>query len=209
MQEQLLHIEPQKQTENNSNSDLICELYGLGAGKKYEIIYADPPWLYKCGKNHLAKKSMINGKVDIHYDAMPIEEIKNIDINRISADNSLLFLWVTSPFLKIGIDLLYEWGFEYSTVGFVWYKEKTNPGSYTLSECELCLIGKKGKIPKPRGSRKERQFISEMRTEHSTKPTEVRERIERMFPQQNKIELFARTKTKGWDVWGNQAPKSV
>ena len=172
--------------------------------KKYDIIYADPAWLYKCGKNHLAKKSMINGKDDIQYDSMTIDVMKQLPINEIANDNCLLFMWVTSPFLKIGIDLLSDWNFDFSTVAFVWYKEKTNPGSYTLSETELCIVAKKGKIPQPRGSRKERQFLSEIRTEHSKKPDEIRKRIERMFPEQNKIELFARQKYDGWDAWGNE-----
>ncbi len=177
--------------------------------KKYSIIYADPAWLYKCGKNHLAKTSMINGKHDIQYDAMSIDVMKNLPINYISEDNCLLFMWVTSPFLKIGIDLLENWGFNFSTIGFVWYKEKANPGSYTLSECEICIIAKKGKIPTPRGSRKERQFLSELRTRHSKKPDEIRNRIMRMFPEQSKIELFAREKTEGWDVWGNEVESDI
>ena len=172
--------------------------------KKYQIIYADPAWLYQCGKNHLGKKSMINGKTDIHYNGMPIKEMEKLNINDIADNDCLLFMWVTSPFLKIGIDLMIKWGFEYSTIGFIWHKQKTNPGSYTMSECEICLIGKRGKIPQPRGARNVRQFLLEMRTKHSAKPKEVRNRIEKMFPEQSKIELFARIKTEGWDAWGNE-----
>ena len=177
--------------------------------KKYSIIYADPAWLYKCGKNHLAKTSMINGKYDIQYDSMSIDVMKNLPIMDISEDNCLLFMWVTSPFLKIGIDLLENWGFNFSTIGFVWYKEKANPGSYTLSECEICIVAKKGKIPMPRGSRNERQFLSELRTKHSKKPDEIRNRIMRMFPELSKIELFAREKTEGWDAWGNEVESDI
>ena len=115
----------------------------------------------------------------------------------------------TKPFLKIGIDLMNKWGFDFSTIGFVWYKEKINPGSYTLSECEVCLIGKKGKIPTPRGARNIKQFLAEKRTRHSAKPNEIRNRIFQMFPTQNKIELFAREKHEGWDVWGNEVESSV
>ena len=177
--------------------------------KKYSVIYADPAWLYKCGKNHLAKTSMINGKYDIKYNSMSIDVMKKLPIYDISENNCLLFMWVTSPFLKIGIDLLEGWGFNFSTIGFVWYKEKANPGSYTLSECEICIIAKRGKIPLPRGSRNERQFLSECKTRHSKKPDEIRNRIMRMFPEQNKIELFAREKTEGWDVWGNEVESDI
>ena len=75
-----------------------------------------------------------------------------------------------------------------------------------MSECEICIIGKKGNIPKPRGKRNVRQYVQEKRTEHSTKPHEVRKRIVDMFPTQNKIELFARQSVDGWDCWGLEAP---
>ena len=71
-----------------------------------------------------------------------------------------------------------------------------------MSQCELCLVFKRGKIPAPRGSRNERQFVSEMRGRHSAKPNEVRDRIAAMFPKQKKIELFARQQTPGWTAWG-------
>jgi N6-adenosine-specific RNA methylase IME4 len=76
-----------------------------------------------------------------------------------------------------------------------------------MSQVELCLIFKKGRIPKPRGSRNIRQFLSETRREHSRKPEEVRQRINEMFPTQSKLEMFARTTTEGWDVWGNETDK--
>ena len=70
-------------------------------------------------------------------------------------------------------------------------------------------MGKRGKFPAERGSRKERQFISEMRGKHSAKPLGVRERIVKMFPTQKKLELFAREKTEGWEVWGNEVVGSI
>ena len=76
-----------------------------------------------------------------------------------------------------------------------------------MSQCEICLIFKKGKIPTPRGARNVKQFISEKRREHSRKPDDVRTRIELMFPTQTKLEMFARTTPAGWDVSGNQTTK--
>ena len=73
-----------------------------------------------------------------------------------------------------------------------------------MSSCEYVLVGKKGSIPKPRGSRNEQQFLAEERTHHSAKPAEIRNRITRMHPTQKRIELFARVKVFGWDSWGNQ-----
>ena len=78
-----------------------------------------------------------------------------------------------------------------------------------MSQCELCLIGKKGKIPSPRGARNIRQFVSEERQSHSSKPNEVRNRIELMFPTQTKLEMFARSTTDGWDVFGNEVEGSI
>ena len=102
------------------------------------------------------------------------------------------------------IELLKSWGFNYATIGFIWDKQRVNPGFYTMSQCEICLIGKRGKIPRPRGARNIRQLVSEMRGRHSAKPHEVRKRIELMFPDQDKIELFARERVEGWDAWGNE-----
>ena len=170
---------------------------------KYNIIYADPPWQYK-SKECLAKKSILNGDINTHYKTMTLEDIKKLDVEGLSNDDCLLFLWVVSPMLKEGFEVIDSWGFTYSTVAFVWYKERTNPGHYTMSECEICLVAKKGNIPTPRGNRNERQFISELRRKHSQKPDEIRNRIWRMFPDQKKVELFARQSTPGWDVWGNE-----
>jgi len=176
--------------------------------KKYSIIYADPPWTYK-SKECLAKTSILNGKLNTHYKTMSLIEIKELNIKDISEDNSLLFLWVVSPMLDDGISLMESWGFQYSTIAFVWHKQRVNPGSYTMSECEICLVGKRGTIPKHRGSRNVRQFLSEMRGKHSAKPNEIRNRIKEMFPLHNKIELFAREETKGWDVWGNEVESDI
>ena len=96
------------------------------------------------------------------------------------------------------------WSFdgENWTVAFVWDKMVHNPGQYTLSYCELCLVFKRGRIPKPRGARNIKQLVRIPRGKHSEKPSEIRISIEAMFPTQDKIELFARHKPNGWDVWG-------
>ncbi|MDE2802344.1 MAG: MT-A70 family methyltransferase, partial [Chloroflexota bacterium] len=80
---------------------------------------------------------------------------------------------------------------------------------YTLSQCELCLVFKRGRIPFPRGSRNERQLITARRGHHSAKPEEARRRIERMFPRQAKIELFARRRAPGWEAWGLELAESA
>ena len=125
-------------------------------------------------------------------------------IEDLAATDCLLFMWSSSPHLDQAIDLMKHWGFKWSTVGFCWDKTRVNPSFYTMSQIELCLIGKKGKIPQPRGARNVRQYVEHPREKHSKKPHEVRKRIELMFPTQNKIELFAREKAIGWDSWGNE-----
>lgn len=170
---------------------------------KYSIVYADPPWQYR-SKECLAKKSILNGELNTHYPTMTMDELKQIPINEFTEKDSLLFMWVVSPMLDECIELLKCWGYKYATVAFIWDKQKTNPGSYTMSQCEMCLVGKKGKIPTPRGARNVKQFISEKRSLHSKKPDEIRERIYKMFPNNQKIELFARQHVEGWDCWGNE-----
>ena len=172
--------------------------------KLYSVIYCDPPWDYKGQKQHTGKGGVDSGGAVSHYPTVRLTDLKELPVWEIAEDNCLLFMWTSSPHLPQAIELGNSWGFNYATISFVWYKEKTNPGFYTMSSCEICLVFKRGKIPQPRGSRNERQFLSELRTKHSAKPSEIRNRVGRMFPEQNKIELFARENTvEDWDCWGN------
>lgn len=180
--------------------------------KKYDIIYADPPWDYG-GKMQFDKSSTRSEDMDwsrkifissanFKYPTLKTKQMAAIPIMEIASDDCLLFMWVTNPHLAQGIELGQAWGFEYKTVAFIWDKMVHNPGKYTLSYCEMCLVFKRGRIPSPRGSRNEKQLIRSPRGDHSVKPEEVRQSIERMFPTQSKIELFARRKPSKWDVWG-------
>lgn len=180
----------------------------MSEGKKYQIIYADPAWEYNT-KECLAKTSILNGELNTHYSTMTLKELKALDVRSISDKNCMLFLWVVSPMLTEGIAVMEAWGYKYATIAFIWHKQRTNPGHYTMSECEICLVGKRGTIPTPRGARNIRQFLSEMRGKHSAKPNEIRNRIEQMFPTQNKVELFARQNVEGWDAWGNEVENSI
>ena len=175
--------------------------------ERYGIVYADPPWDYKGQLQHTGPGSGDSGGAVRHYPTVPLSDLKELNVGSISADNSLLFMWATSPHLDQAIDLGKAWGFAWATVAFVWDKQRVNPGFYTMSQCELCLVFKRGRIPTPRGARNVRQLVSERRAEHSRKPVEVRRRIEEMFPRQRKIELFARdADVDGWDTWGADIP---
>jgi N6-adenosine-specific RNA methylase IME4 len=176
----------------------------------YAILYADPPWEYG-NVQHSGKGNPTTGGAGEHYPTMTLEELKALDVEGACAEDALLFMWTSSPHLPQAVALMSAWSFEYVTVAFVWDKQRVNPGYYTMSQVELCLVGKRGRIPQPRGARNVRQFVSELRGEHSEKPEEVRRRIEEMFPTQRKLELFARKEVPGWDCWGNEVivPRSV
>src|SRR5260370_5860278 len=105
-----------------------------------------------------------------------------IPVHEIAKDDCLLFLWSTNPHLAQALELGAAWGFEYRTVAFIWDKMVHNPGKYTLSNCELCLVFKRGRIPQPRGARNVQQLVRSPRKEHSEKPVELLHRIDRMIP---------------------------
>ncbi len=178
-----------------------------GGDKRYAVVYADPPWDYKGQLQHAGPGSGDSGGAVRHYPTVQLGDLMELDVASIAADDSLLFMWATSPHLDQAIDLGKAWGFAWATVAFVWDKQRVNPGFYTMSQCELCLVFKRGRIPAPRGARNVRQLVSERRSDHSRKPIEVRRRIEEMFPRQRKIELFARdADVHGWDTWGAEIP---
>lgn len=168
---------------------------------KFGIIYADPPWEYGHSQHNKVGSS---GGAASHYPTMTLPRLKRLRVADLAEPDCLLFLWTSSPHLPQAIDLMRAWGFEYMTVAFVWDKGRPNPGYYTMSQCELCLVGKRGRIPSPRGARNVRQLVQVARGAHSAKPEEVRRRIEAMFPSQRKVELFARKHTPGWQAWGNE-----
>lgn len=172
--------------------------------KKYQIIYADPPWKYKVYSKKGQGRSAEN-----YYPTMNIEDICKLPVKKIADENSVLFMWMTFPTLKEGLKVIEEWGFKYKTVAFVWIKRnKKTPslfwgmGFWTRANAEICILATRGN-PK-RISAKVHQVIISPIEEHSKKPDEVRKRIVQLIGNLNKIELFARQKIEGWDSWGNE-----
>lgn len=209
---EIYHVEAEKRTKINPLNSLYPEL----PKKKYQIIYADPPWDYG-GKMQYDKSSIktenINFEKNIFissaafkYPTLKLNDLKMLNVPSISADDCLLFMWTTGPQFANSIELGKSWEFEYKTVAFVWDKMMHNPGRYTLSQTEFVIVFKKGKIPTPRGARNIKQLITIPRGEHSEKPSSVIEGITKMFPTQRKIELFARENYNGWDNWGLEIP---
>jgi len=158
----------------------------------FDVIYADPPWEYY---------TPLRGYPDQYYKTMPTEEICKLKIP--SADDAVLFLWATNPTLPDALKVMECWGFKYKT-NMVWVKDKIGTGFYFRAQHELLLLGIKGKMPAPLEENRPPSVIYAPVREHSRKPAEVYEIIEKMYPNRKYLELFARPKEKrkGWTFWG-------
>lgn len=163
---------------------------------KYRVVYADPPW------NYGDKRDGRTTGAEDHYPSMTIAELCDIPVNNITEDNAVLFLWVTSPLLEECFPIIKAWGFNYKT-SFVWDKVKHNMGHYNSVRHELLLVCTKGSCL-PDNTKLYDSVQSIERTEHSKKPEEFRQIIEDIYTYGNKIELFARASSPGWEVWGNE-----
>jgi N6-adenosine-specific RNA methylase IME4 len=174
--------------------------------KKYQIIYADPPWNEQGG-------GRIKRGADRHYPLMSTMDIMFLPIREIADKNSHLYLWVTNNFLKDGLEVMKAWGFEYKTI-ITWVKDRMGLGQYYRGRTEHCLFGIRGMLPYKILNGKKQQgetVFFAPRTKHSQKPDEMRTLICKVSDRDgfNKIELFARQKTDGWDVWGNEVKNDV
>ena len=173
----------------------------------YNIIYADPPWSYN------DKMRGHSFSLDHEYPTMPLSEIKSLPVQSLAAKDCLLFLWVTSPFLREGLEVMDAWGFKYVTVPFYWSKltstgkKAWNLGRWTMGNMELMMLGRRGHPKRIRADIK--QQIEAVRGRHSEKPAEARDRIVQLMGDLPRIELFARQTAPGWDVWGNEVACSI
>jgi len=172
--------------------------------KKYGVIYADPPWAYKVWSKKGQGRSAEN-----HYPTMDIADIRALPVGELADKDCALFLWVTFPCLKEGLSALESWGFTYKTVAFVWVKQNKKSdnlfwglGYWTRANAEICILATKGS-PRRMDAGVHQVILSHIE-EHSKKPQEARNRIVRLMGDVPRIELFARTKAEGWDVWGNE-----
>jgi len=178
--------------------------------KKYQIIYADPPWSYN-------DKMDGHQGAETHYKTQSLEWIKSLRVGSLTANDCCLFLWVVSPLLPEAFEVISAWGFKYKTVAFCWNKTSknawvSNMGRWTMGNIELCLLATMGK---PKRVRKDiKQLVIANREQHSKKPDEVRNRIVKLMGDLPRIELFCRgdrtvdllgyNRLRGWDVWGNE-----
>lgn len=181
--------------------------------KKYNIIYADPAWQYN--DRRLIRKDGKKPKFGIgagnHYKTMTTKQIMAMPVKNITADNAVLFLWVTMPRLPDGLKVMQAWGFEYKTNAFTWIKTNKDGspffgiGYYTRSNAEICLLGVKGKL-KP-VSHSVHSVIMEPKREHSRKPDTARDRIVQLFGDLPRLEMFTRERAPGWAAHGLEKDK--
>jgi N6-adenosine-specific RNA methylase IME4 len=174
---------------------------------KYSVILADPPWKYRRTPSRVKPP-------EHHYPTMDLQDICNLAVKNLAADNCTLVLWVPPCHLDHGLTVLKAWGFEYKTC-LVWDKGGKNMGQYSNLTHEMILIGGRGSSTPSVADKAVVQSIDSILSspktkKHSEKPSLLYEVIEALWPDGKYIELFARSQhSSRWAVWGNQAPKTV
>ena len=161
----------------------------------FQVILCDPPWRYDFARS-------ASREIENQYPTMKVEDICRIDVP--AADDSVLYLWATSPKLREALLVLESWGFEYVTSG-IWVKDRIGMGYYFRQQHELLLVGRRGNLPVPHAADRVSSVFNAPRGQHSAKPAIVHEALERMYPDARKLEMFARRPMPGWDRMGNEA----
>ena len=176
--------------------------------KKYQIIYADPPW--DIGGY---QKELRNGFTarELPYGTMSDSDIINLPIQNIVSDDAILFMWCCDSKIPLIESIMTAWGFNFRCLGFIWNKKaKTTNGTnapysmFTRRSCEYCFIGVRGKYLIKRHDIN--QLVSTPKSDHSSKPGTFRTLIIQLCGDLPRIELFTRDNIEGWDAWGNQVP---
>lgn len=191
---------PPKGVKSAEPVDGICTTFSevTAMGTKFGTIYADPPWRYDNQGTRAA--------TDNHYDGtMSIEELCALPVPEITEEKAHLHLWTTNAFLFDARTILEAWGFEYKST-FIWVKPQMGIGNYWRNSHEIMLMGTKGGLVGL--SKSEMSWVECRRGRHSSKPQQVRERIERLSPGPF-LELFGRRNIPGWVVFGNQIEEEL
>jgi N6-adenosine-specific RNA methylase IME4 len=177
--------------------------------KKYNVIYADPPWCQSAGNGF---NYQTNDK-KMPYQTMSIADICNLNVKDIAAKDAHLYIWVTNQYLPKAFEVIKAWGFKYSTT-IIWEKALMGGGlggSFVINH-ELLLFCRRGKLKslkriKGTVHKVKRPYVNG-KPAHSKKPEYFAEMIEKVSPG-NKLEMFARSERNGWDVFGNQVANSI
>lgn len=194
--------------------------YPLG---EYRCILADPPWHFRARTALQVGNWTSRRDAEKHYPVMGVDDIAAMPVKALAAKDAHLFIWTTGPCLRQTFEVMEAWGFRYSAVAFTWVKLKRSfdarqlrvlptlesdlhvgLGLTTRKNAEFCLLGRRGSAK--RNAKDVREIILSPVREHSRKPEEARERIER-YCDGPYLELFARSRRPGWDAWGNQTEK--
>lgn len=198
----------------------------------FRCILADPPWRFatfsdkgrdRCPDAPLTRNQSRQNSPARHYDTMPLQDIKNLPVSDVAADDCLLLMWAVDPMIPEAIEVGKAWGFTYKTIGFYWAKQRRltstrgkqfedeshrmfpmGTGYWTRANPEVCLLFTRG-APK-RQATDIRKLIVAPRREHSRKPDEVHAHVERLVNGPY-LEMFARTERPGWTAWGNQTDR--
>ena len=187
----------------------IESLEAFTHGKKYNTIYADPPWQFQ---NRTGKVAPEHKRLT-RYETMTLNDIKSLPVADIADTKAHLYLWIPNAMLPDGLAVMDAWGFEYKG-NIVWEKVRKDGepdgrgvGFYFRNVTELLLFGiKKNSAPNRTlaPARSQVNLIRTQKREHSRKPDEIISIIEACSTPA-RIELFARGEREGWDMWGNQA----
>ena len=185
-------------SENAKEADrLRVEPLPLPTGK-FAVIELDPPWSYE--EQKLTAPG--NRNAEDRYATMTIEDIENLPIAKLAADNCHLYLWTTANHLRHSWALLEKWGFDYRSI-LVWHKPRLGMGHYYRNQAEFVLFGVKGRLPLLAHD-KPNVYSWEAPRVHSLKPDGFYQLVEECSPSP-RIRLFARSQRDGWESWGNQA----
>jgi N6-adenosine-specific RNA methylase IME4 len=175
--------------------------------KRYGIIVEDYEWDFEVFSRETGMDRHAANHYPVSENAHSAEEIveRTADRLKCAAEDCALFMWVTVPFLEVGIDVLRLRGFHYAT-HWIWDKIDKGTGYWNRNRHEVLLLGIKGEIPCPAPGEQWESLLSVKATKHSAKPEQFLELIESYFPNLPKIELNRRGSARpGWDAWGNQA----
>jgi N6-adenosine-specific RNA methylase IME4 len=193
------------ESRRNERIARIAEISNANAplpqDRKYPVILADPPWAYEVyDEESGSARAAAN-----HYPTMQLADICRLPVAELATPDAVLFLWATVPCLEQAFEVIKAWGFKYVS-NYVWTKDKIGNGFWNRNQHEHLLTATRGNFPAPRPSDRLSSVISAPGREHSRKPDEAYARIERIYPELAKVELFARGHARrGWSAWGNQA----
>lgn len=187
--------------------DVASELLALAAGRKFSTVLADPPWRFE---NRTGKMAPEHKRLS-RYGTMTLDEICALPVQSVADETSHLYLWVPNALLPEGLAVLAAWGFTYKT-NIVWHKVRKDGGPdgrgvgfYFRNTTELLLFGVRGKNARTLApGRSQVNIIRSMKREHSRKPDEAYDLIERCSNGPF-LEMFARGTRPQWVVWGNQS----